>query len=214
MEMLGGLLDRGWKAKRRLHSQVSTPEIDRVLLLAKQRGRVRREAGRRRARRLATDRAPPRPTATTCERCWPRKAGARARSRSRLRRDDRRAGRRERCRADAIRCRSATGSATGSARRYRSARRTSAARSRSGARLGRSLDRFRRVVAEPLHEVLGRGLEPRSRSARCTPADGPTTVNATWRRHVRGSGASMIHCGSLRTTSARMVAIAGPTDSL
>ncbi len=38
MEMLGSLLDRGWKAKRRLHSQVSTPEIDRILLLAKQAG--------------------------------------------------------------------------------------------------------------------------------------------------------------------------------
>lgn len=35
---LGELLDRGWSAKRRLHSQVSTPEIDRLLSLAKRAG--------------------------------------------------------------------------------------------------------------------------------------------------------------------------------
>lgn len=35
---LGSLLDRGWKAKRDLHSQVSTPEIDRALSLAKRVG--------------------------------------------------------------------------------------------------------------------------------------------------------------------------------
>ncbi|MGH2794712.1 MAG: hypothetical protein ACRDKG_10460, partial [Actinomycetota bacterium] len=38
VERFGVLLDEGWKAKRRLHSQVSTPEIDRALALAKRAG--------------------------------------------------------------------------------------------------------------------------------------------------------------------------------
>jgi D-glycero-alpha-D-manno-heptose-7-phosphate kinase len=35
---VGRLLERGWLAKRRLHSQVSTPEIDRAIALAKEVG--------------------------------------------------------------------------------------------------------------------------------------------------------------------------------
>jgi D-glycero-alpha-D-manno-heptose-7-phosphate kinase len=35
---IGELLDRGWRAKRRLHSQISTPEIDRAVALAKRAG--------------------------------------------------------------------------------------------------------------------------------------------------------------------------------
>ena len=38
MPLLGELLRRGWETKRRLHSQVSTPEIDRVLALAMEAG--------------------------------------------------------------------------------------------------------------------------------------------------------------------------------
>ena len=38
VERFGGLLDEGWRAKRLLHSQVTTPDIDRALSLAKQLG--------------------------------------------------------------------------------------------------------------------------------------------------------------------------------
>ena len=38
MPSVGELLDRGWQAKSRLHSQVSTPDIDRALSLAKRAG--------------------------------------------------------------------------------------------------------------------------------------------------------------------------------
>jgi D-glycero-alpha-D-manno-heptose-7-phosphate kinase len=38
MPLLGELLEHGWRAKRSLHSQVTTPDIDRALSLAKQAG--------------------------------------------------------------------------------------------------------------------------------------------------------------------------------
>ncbi|MGH2785069.1 MAG: hypothetical protein ACRDJ1_07390 [Actinomycetota bacterium] len=38
VKRFGALLDAGWKAKRRLHSQVTSPEIDRALSLAKRAG--------------------------------------------------------------------------------------------------------------------------------------------------------------------------------
>lgn len=38
IETLGALIDRGWRAKRRLHTQVSTAEIDRAYALARQSG--------------------------------------------------------------------------------------------------------------------------------------------------------------------------------
>jgi len=38
MAALGGLVDRGWRAKRRLHSQVSSPEIDRLIAIGRDAG--------------------------------------------------------------------------------------------------------------------------------------------------------------------------------
>ena len=38
MATLGGLVDRGWRAKRRLHSQVSSPAIDRMIAIGRDAG--------------------------------------------------------------------------------------------------------------------------------------------------------------------------------